>query len=96
MRLTPAGVPDPGFGAGGTVTLPTTGDIRNVGIVVDAADRPIVLTNNGENADKYRIGLTRLTTTGVPDTSFDGDGVAERAARGRDRLEHLALRHRPG
>ena len=82
VRLTPAGVPDPGFGTGGTVTLPTTGDVRNAGIVVDAQDRPIVLTNNGENAASWRIGLTRLTTAGDPDPTFDGDGVAESALPG--------------
>ncbi|HEX6944632.1 MAG TPA: hypothetical protein VF196_00460, partial [Casimicrobiaceae bacterium] len=82
VRLTPSGAPDSGFGAGGTVTLPTTGDVRNAGIVVDAQDRPIVLTSNGENAASWRIGLTRLTTAGDPDPTFDGDGVAESALPG--------------
>ena len=83
VRLSPQGVPDPGFGTGGTVTLPTTGDVRNAGIVVDAQDRPIVLTNNGENAVTWRIGLTRLTTGGTPDPSFGGgDGVVETALPG--------------
>ncbi len=79
VRLSPQGVLDTGFGVGGTATLPTTGDVRNAGIVVDAQDRPIVLTNNGENAATWRVGLTRLTTGGIPDTSFDGDGVVTSA-----------------
>lgn len=77
VRLTSAGVPDASFGTGGTAVLPTSGDIRNAGIVVDALDRPIILTNNGENTAAWKIGLTRLTTAGIPDVSFDTDGVAE-------------------
>jgi uncharacterized delta-60 repeat protein len=78
VRLSSAGVPDPSFGTGGTATLPTTGDVRNAGIVIDAQDRPIVLVNRYETAAAWQIGLTRLTTGGLPDPGFGGgDGVIE-------------------
>ena len=51
--------------------------------MIDAQDRPIVLTNNLENALAWRIGLTRLTTGGQPDPDFGGgDGVIESALPG--------------
>ena len=78
MRLSSQGVLDTSFGSGGTATLPTTGDVRNAGMVIDSQDRPIILTSNGETS-AYRIGLTRLTTTGQPDTDFDADGVVSSA-----------------
>ena len=79
VRLSPQGVLDTAFGTGGTATLPTTGDIRNAGLVIDAQDGPIVLTNNLENALAWRIGLTRLTTGGRA-----GPGLRRRRRRDRE------------
>lgn len=78
VRLSAQGVPDPGFGIGGTVTLPTTGDVRNAGIVVDAQDRPVIAGYTGADTGSYQILLTRLTTGGAPDAGFGGgDGVVQ-------------------
>ncbi len=95
VRLSPQGVPDPGFGSGGTVTLPTQGDVRNAGIVVDAQDRPLILGYLGDDTGSYQILLTRLTTAGAPDSDFGGgDGVAVQAGlppAGAPRPEGLDL-----
>lgn len=76
QRLTPQGQLDTTFGTGGTVTLMPGTDVRNVGVVVDAQDRPVVLTFSGDASLAWQIELTRLTTAGLPDVSFDGDGTA--------------------
>lgn len=76
-RLSAQGVVDTGFGAGGTATLPTTGDVRHAGIVVDAQDRPLILGYADAGTAFPKIVLTRLTTVGTPDPGFGGgDGVA--------------------
>ena len=76
QRLTPQGQLDTTFGTGGTVALMVGTDVRNVGVVVDAQDRPIVLTYSGDASLAWQIELTRLTTAGLPDASFDVDGTA--------------------
>ncbi len=76
QRLTPQGQLDTAFGTGGTVTLMAGTDVRNVGVVVDAQDRPIVLTYTGETGYAWQIELTRLTTAGTPDPGLGTGGTA--------------------
>lgn len=74
-RLTPQGQPDATFAGGGVVTLPVAGDTYLGGLVIDGQDRPIIAGTSGAITTS-QIALVRLTTTGVPDTSFSGDGQA--------------------
>ena len=67
------GTLDPSFGTGGSVVHIGYGDASDVAL--DSTGRPVVPTRD-TSGPVDRIGAIRLTTTGVLDTTFDGDGVA--------------------
>jgi uncharacterized delta-60 repeat protein len=73
-RLTVAGTPDSSFDGDGrqTIAFGTSDDGAN-GVAVDSLDRVVVAgyTYSGAFQD---FAVARLTTTGVLDSSFDGDG----------------------
>ena len=89
-RFTPAGAVDTTFGGGdGWVSFDwaaaSNGSANALDnaydIAVDASDRPVVggtLDLNGPifNPSDSDIGIARLTTAGVLDTTFSGDGIA--------------------
>jgi uncharacterized delta-60 repeat protein len=86
VRYTPSGTLDPTFGGGdGIATLdlgPGSWD-RGQGLAIDGSDRILVA---GENADDLACGsfcnfaLARLTASGQPDPTFDGDGLVTTGA----------------
>lgn len=69
-RLTPAGVPDPTFGAGGRVLLPAAGDFElRVAVAADGA----VLVSA---VDQGGVAVTRLTPAGEVDPAYGFGGTA--------------------
>jgi uncharacterized delta-60 repeat protein len=72
VRLLPDGSLDPAFGNGGVWHVPSTSAavVRSVAI---AADGRIVWA--GEDASRPAIVVGRLTSAGVADPTFSGDGV---------------------
>jgi uncharacterized delta-60 repeat protein len=73
--LTATGAPQAGFGTGGEA-IPAVGDnVFEVALIADAASRPVLLANRTTGADDETL-VVRLTTAGVLDTGFDGDGQA--------------------
>jgi uncharacterized delta-60 repeat protein len=80
IRLTPEGSLDPGFGTGGKTTiafdLGASPERRN-DLAVRLAVRPdgrIVIAGLASTAAGTQMAVARLTSGGVLDTSFDGDG----------------------
>jgi uncharacterized delta-60 repeat protein len=70
-RLRANGVLDPDFGGGdGRVTLPGGG---SADVVLVQQDRKIVLAGNA--AGNQAMTIWRLKPNGLPDTTFDGDGM---------------------
>jgi uncharacterized delta-60 repeat protein len=82
-RLTPAGQPDPGFGAGGAVTVGGFGPgqfrASAAGVAV-TPDGNVVLAGTAgptsANGDGSDFAVARLTAAGGLDPSFAGDGRA--------------------
>jgi uncharacterized delta-60 repeat protein len=88
LRLTTSGALDAAFsGDGQSSTTPCQGANSVFGMDVDVTGRPVVaLACSRSTHGRARAALVRLTTAGVPDASFDGDGVA-RYGQVRDRYE---------
>jgi uncharacterized delta-60 repeat protein len=72
-RLTPAGIPDPAFGAGGRAAVVAPGWGMIVRAVLVQPDGRIVLTGEGGDAARRGVQVRRLTADGRPDPAF-GDG----------------------
>jgi uncharacterized delta-60 repeat protein len=73
-RLTSAGALDSTFDGDGEQTVAFgTADEQAYGVAIDSQNRVVMtgFTNNGSNKD---FAVTRLTSAGALDTSFDGDG----------------------
>lgn len=68
-RFTAAGVLDTSFGSGGIVTTPLGNQAEATDCVVDASNN-IVVTGFSDSA----LVIARYTSTGAPDTSFNGTG----------------------
>jgi uncharacterized delta-60 repeat protein len=64
---------DSGFGGGGRAFLPSTG-LDSATDVIALPDGRIVVSWSRAGSQDFALG--RLTSTGAPDNSFDGDGVA--------------------
>lgn len=84
-RVDANGTLDGSFGTGGITRLgldvATLG--RAAGVALTGGQLVIVGTRQSDNAlQPYSLGAMKLTTGGVLDTSFDGDGVALFDARG--------------
>jgi uncharacterized delta-60 repeat protein len=75
-RLTPSGVPDVGFGAGGVAVLDFAGHDEAYGVAIDPAGNIVVSgTSSGVNSPTdSNIALARLTPTGSLDGSFGTGG----------------------
>lgn len=72
-RLTTTGSLDATFGSGGKQTIDFGGGRNDAGrsVAVDSLGRVILAGSGGTSLD---FAVTRLTTDGVPDSTFDGDG----------------------
>ncbi|MEM9593375.1 MAG: Ig-like domain repeat protein, partial [Acidobacteriota bacterium] len=104
-RFTSDGALDPAFGGGDGWTsfdfTPETaeeGTEAAVAVVVDASDRPIVGGSSDANGPVFNpsdsnLAVARLDTSGVLDTSFDGDGISIASSAGAvdDILRGLVL-----
>jgi uncharacterized delta-60 repeat protein len=89
VRLNPDGTPDGSFGDGGIALI----DAGGYKVVYDLAVQPdgkIVASGSGGPGNDGVV--TRLTSQGLPDASFDGDGTAVLDFGGVDYAEQLALR----
>jgi uncharacterized delta-60 repeat protein len=69
VRLWPSGTVNTAFGTGGAATLPVEGRACDV---VPNADGTIVV---GGIAGRFGCPVVRLTSTGAPDPTWDGDGI---------------------
>ncbi|HEX7090350.1 MAG TPA: hypothetical protein VF192_09440, partial [Longimicrobiales bacterium] len=92
-RLTSAGVLDPTFGGDGTVTIDIAGrsDGAHAGALLP--DGRTVVTgraaeSGGSDPD---IGIVRLLATGVPDSTFDNEGIVWPQTGAFDWAVELAL-----
>lgn len=72
-RLTDAGAPDPGFGAGGTVVL-SADPVDDADAVVRLPDGRLVIAGSHFNATAANLPVYRVTGNGALDPSFSGDG----------------------
>ncbi len=74
-RLTSNGALDPAFAAGvGYARIDFGGDEFARGIATDLANR-IVIAGYSNQAGTYDVAVARLTTAGVLDATFSGDGL---------------------
>jgi uncharacterized delta-60 repeat protein len=73
LKLTPAGVPDPTFGSGGTAVIPTVGSTAGHAIAVQADGRIDVV---GETSSPEGPVVARLLADGSFDPTFGTAGVA--------------------
>lgn len=77
-RLTPAGVIDPSFGAGGTTSIafPDVTQVDVVRVLVDPVGRTVLaVTCFAAGGGSSSSAIVRLTTGGLPDLSFGAGGV---------------------
>ncbi|MES2883152.1 MAG: hypothetical protein V4676_13465, partial [Bacteroidota bacterium] len=75
-KYTPAGVlVSSGFGTGGIVTT-TVGTTAFAYSVIEQTDLKIVVAGYAEvSAGNFDFAVVRFSSAGVPDASFDGDGI---------------------
>ena len=74
-RLTTAGVLDTSFDGDGLQTFDFGYSEMARGVAVDSQDRVLVAGESYQGATSYDFTVLRLTTAGVLDGSFDGDGL---------------------
>jgi uncharacterized delta-60 repeat protein len=72
-QLTDTGAPDPAFGAGGTVVLSTDPN-DDASAVLRQPDGRLVVAGTHYNPTTSNLPVYRLSSTGVLDSSFSGDG----------------------
>jgi uncharacterized delta-60 repeat protein len=73
-RLTAAGALDAGFGSAGQVTIAFGGSgAAAYGVAIDSLSR-VVVAGDWTTGSNYDFALARLTASGAPDTSFNGNG----------------------
>ncbi len=75
-RFLPTGAPDQSFGVGGVTLIDFAGGADGATALALAPDGKIVVAGNYSNGGVNSWGITRLTTTGRPDLTFDTDGKA--------------------
>ncbi|MBJ7357229.1 hypothetical protein [Nocardioides sp.] len=73
-QLTETGAPDPGFGTGGSVVLSTDPNDQ-AGAVLRQADGRLVIAGSHYSPTSSNLTVARVTSTGVLDASFGGDGT---------------------
>jgi uncharacterized delta-60 repeat protein len=67
---------DPSFGFGGVVTTDVGRDDYGGDVAVDAAGRTVVVGSSETfTVDQSSMAVARYTKSGMPDTSFGGDGL---------------------
>ncbi len=80
VRITTNGTPDASFGTGGSsIILPGTNGAfySTEGQMTLQQDGKILLTGcSSTTIASYNMAIARITTAGLPDASFDGDGFA--------------------
>ena len=78
VRLTNTGIVDNTFGTGGYQYInPTPTGFASYGQMTLQTDNKAVIAGFAKNAQgNYTVAAARLTTTGVLDNTFDGDGIA--------------------
>lgn len=88
-RLNENGVPDDSFGDNGRVITVTPGDVTlQARAVAVQADERILLAGGGAEG----FAIMRYTSAGVPDSTFDGDGlVTIDFSNGNDQCTALAV-----
>jgi uncharacterized delta-60 repeat protein len=76
MRIKNNGTLDSSYGINGRTIVPfyNTGGSLAIGMTLQADGKLVVCGNVGASQATERLGLFRLTTSGMPDSSFDGDG----------------------
>ncbi|UTI65065.1 hypothetical protein NBH00_02380 [Paraconexibacter antarcticus] len=79
--FTPDGLPDPGFGSGGTAQVPG----MSIAAMAIGPGGTIVLAGSAPGSDGFpRVALARLLPSGAPDPSFAGGKVDIVAGAGRN------------
>jgi uncharacterized delta-60 repeat protein len=77
IRYLPNGTPDSSFGSGGAVTINIPGNLTSGLSIAQQPDGKIItggsMSTDGGSPTSYFL-VTRLLSSGSPDTSFDGDG----------------------
>ena len=76
VRYLSTGALDTTFGTGGLATMPLDGTNEQLYAVAIQSDGKIVAAGAAIRGGDWDMVLTRWTSTGQPDTSFEGDGVA--------------------
>lgn len=73
VRVSAAGALDAGFGSGGVAAMKIGGDDEAFAVALDGDGKAVAAgrSDSGTNSD---FAVVRLTTTGVPDPTFSGDG----------------------
>jgi uncharacterized delta-60 repeat protein len=75
VRLLTTGKPDTGFATGGVATVDFLGNASGAYAVALQANGRIVIAGYAHNgAQRSFFAFARFTTSGLPDTSFSGDG----------------------
>jgi uncharacterized delta-60 repeat protein len=82
-RLDANGALDPTFGSAGKRVVDLGGDDRVGALILDAAQRAIVVGRGGASG---QIAALRLDANGAPDASWSGDGVVLTDASGSGRV----------
>ena len=76
-RFTPDGLLDPTFGTGGTTEIDfADGSVNWANDLVEQPDGKLVAGGAVYGPDlRFDMGIVRVTANGMPDDSFDGDGL---------------------
>ena len=91
VRLNTNGTPDTLFGTGGLATFDVSGDNDQVNAIKIQTDGKIVLAGRARIGGNNNFALMRLDSLGVPDTTFDGDGIVTTNVGGGDVAFALAI-----
>jgi uncharacterized delta-60 repeat protein len=89
-RYNPDGALDPAFGSGGKLTTAVGGGADVAYDLAIRSDGRIVAAGYSHNGSNFDFAVARYTSSGSPDTSFDGDGSATTDFFGGDDLGYAA------
>ncbi len=87
VRFQPNGSVDASFGQGGAIFLDAGADTAITDMAVQK-DLRIVLAGSYEEDGRKQVLLARRQSNGLPDTHFNGVGVAEAIGENRDAVAH--------
>ncbi len=74
VRLNRDGSLDGSFNGGGKKTIDFGGSEDASGVAIDAAGRIVIVGKSRNAVPRSRFAVARLSTTGAPDSSFNGNG----------------------